>query len=47
MDVYNENAKVLWEKFKTDINHSINEIDIELKDMNGAVIYTNCHDFKK
>lgn len=31
MDEYNEDEKVKWEKFKTMMNHDVNEIGIELK----------------
>ncbi len=33
MDEYNEEVKVKWENFKVMINHDVNEIDIELKDI--------------
>ena len=33
MDEYNEAEKVKWEKFKVSMNHSVNEIGIELKSM--------------
>jgi hypothetical protein len=33
MDVYKEEVKVMWENFKTKINHDVNEISIELKDL--------------
>lgn len=33
MDQYKEEVKVMWEKFKTKINHDANEIHIELKDI--------------
>lgn len=33
MDVYKEEAKVLWENFKTQINHDVNKIGIDLKDI--------------
>jgi len=33
MDVYKEEAKLMWENFKTQINHDVNEIGIELKDI--------------
>lgn len=33
MNVYKEEQKVQWENFKTMMNHDVNEIDIELKDI--------------
>jgi hypothetical protein len=33
MDEYKEEMKVMWESFKIKINHDVNEIDIELKDL--------------
>ena len=33
MDEYREEVKVMWENFKTKINHDVNEISIELKDL--------------
>ena len=33
MDEYKEEVKAKWENFKATMNHDINEIDIELKDM--------------
>lgn len=33
MDEYKEEVKAKWESFKATMNHDINEIDIELKDM--------------
>lgn len=33
MDEYREEAKMTWEKFKAKMDHSVNEIDIELKDL--------------
>ena len=33
MDQYKEEAKVMWENFKTKMNHDVNEIHIELKDI--------------
>lgn len=33
MDQYKEEAKVMWENFKTKINHDANQIHIELKDI--------------
>lgn len=33
MDEYQEEIKVKWENFKTKINHDVNEIGIELKDI--------------
>lgn len=33
MDEYKEEVKVKWESFKQTINHDVNEIDIELKDI--------------
>lgn len=33
MDEYKEEMKVKWENFKTKMNHDINEIGIELKDI--------------
>ncbi len=33
MDEYKEEVKVMWENFKTKINHDVNEISIELKDL--------------
>jgi len=33
MDEYYEEMKVKWENFKTKINHNINEIGIQLKDI--------------
>ena len=33
MNDYNEEVKLKWEKFKTAINHDVNEIEIELKDI--------------
>lgn len=33
MDEYHEEMKVKWENFKTKINHDINKIGIELKDI--------------
>ena len=33
MDQYKEEVKVMWENFKTKINHDVNEIHIELKDI--------------
>jgi len=34
MDEYKEEVKVMWESFKTKINHDVNVISIELKDLN-------------
>jgi hypothetical protein len=33
MDEYHEEMKMKWENFKLKINHDVNEINIELKDM--------------
>jgi len=33
MDQYKEEVEVMWENFKTEINHSVNDIGIELKDI--------------
>ncbi|MFA9212973.1 MAG: hypothetical protein ACEQSR_03900 [Candidatus Methylacidiphilales bacterium] len=33
MNDYNEERKLIWEKFKLEINHDIDEIGIELKDI--------------
>lgn len=33
MDEYKEEVKVKWENFKVKMNHDVNEIGIELKDM--------------
>lgn len=33
MNDYNEERKLVWEKFKLEINHDIDEIGIELKDI--------------
>lgn len=33
MDQYKEEVKVMWENFKTKMNHDVNEIHIELKDI--------------
>ena len=33
MDVYKEEAKVMWENFKTKINYDVNKIGIDLKDI--------------
>lgn len=33
MDVYNEEVKLKWENFKVALNHDLNEIIIELKDL--------------
>ena len=33
MDQYKEEVKVMWENFKTKMNHDVNEIEIELKDI--------------
>jgi len=33
LDRYREDLKVMWENFKTDMNHDVNGIEIELKDM--------------
>ncbi len=33
MDQYKEEAKVIWETFKIKINHDVNDINIELKDL--------------
>ncbi len=33
MNEYNEEVKVKWESFKTAVNHNVNEISIELKDI--------------
>lgn len=33
MDEYHEEMKMKWENFKTKINHDVNEIGIELKDI--------------
>jgi len=33
MDEYNEEVKLKWENFKMTMNHNVNEIDIELKDL--------------
>ena len=33
LDQYSEDVKVKWENFKATMNHDVNEIDIELKDI--------------
>jgi hypothetical protein len=37
MDEYNEKMKVSFDKFKTTINHDVDEIDIKLKDIDTKI----------
>jgi len=37
IDDYKEAEKVRWENFKTSLDHDINTIEIELKDVNNQI----------